>query len=194
MTDLEALLVPWTPGGRAHAGFKEGFDLLWPDLERWLDGHPGRWLFTGHSLGAALATLAASRKRPARLVTFGSPRVGDPTFVETLSEVEVARYVDCCDIVTHLPPPALPSGYAHVNEANPLYIDHLGEVQPGATESGISDDRRAGRREYIAKHAWKRGTVAVRDLADHAPINYVYALRHWAARQAKSTGGSRPPE
>jgi pimeloyl-ACP methyl ester carboxylesterase len=193
-TDVEALLEPWPQGGRAHAGFQEGLDLLWQDVERWLEAHPGRWLFTGHSLGAALSTLAASLLPPAKLVTFGSPRVGDPTFVETLSGIEVARYVDCCDVVTRLPPPAVPFDYLHVNEANPLYIDRLGEIVPGATESGISDDRRIARREYIAKYAWKRGTVAVRDLADHAPINYVYALRHWAARQDTRTVGGRPSE
>ena len=33
--------------------------------------------YTGHSLGAALAILAASRKRPAALATFGAPIVVD---------------------------------------------------------------------------------------------------------------------
>jgi hypothetical protein len=30
--------------------------------------------------------------------------------------------------------------------------------------------------EYLLKYAWKSGNVGVRDLADHAPINYVTAI------------------
>lgn len=176
--NLESFSRPWPQGGKVHEGFKEYLDLLWPDVDRWLQAHPGKLLFTGHSLGAALATLAAGLRKPAKLVTIGSPRVGDSDFVKTLSGFEISRYVDCCDLVTHLPPESF--GLTHVNPDTPLYIDHRGEIKPGVTEDFIRDDCGTAREEYLLHEAWRRGTVAVRDLADHAPINYVYALRHQA--------------
>ena len=176
--NLDTLPTPWENGGNVHKGFKKYLDLIWAELDRWLQEHPGRLLFTGHSLGAALGTLAASLRKPARLVTIGSPRVGDRDFVETLSGFDISRYVDCCDVVTRLPPPI---GFVHVNQETPLYIDQLGEIKPGATADFIREDRWTAREEYILHEAWKRGNAAVRDLADHAPINYAYALRHQAA-------------
>jgi len=173
--NLEAFSRPWPQGGKVHEGFKEYLDLIWPEVDRWIEEHPGRLLFTGHSLGAALGTLAASLRRPAKLVTFGSPRVGDSDFVKTLSGFDIARYVDGCDIVTRLPPSSF--GLTHVNPGSPRYIDRLGELKPNATESFIHADREAAREEYLLHESWRRGTTTVRDLADHAPINYVYALR-----------------
>ncbi len=178
--NLESFSRPWPQGGKVHEGFKEYFDLLWTDVDPWIDAHSGQLLFTGHSLGASLATLAASRRKPTKLVTIGSPRVGNADFVATLSEVDISRYVDCSDLVTRLPPESF--DLAHVNKANPVYIDRLGEIHPDATEDFIRDDRGTAREEYILHQAWRRGTVTVRDLADHAPINYVYALRNQAGR------------
>jgi hypothetical protein len=62
--NLETFSRPWPQGGKVHEGFKEYLDLIWPELDRWLQEHPGRLLFTGHSLGAALGTLAASLRKP----------------------------------------------------------------------------------------------------------------------------------
>lgn len=82
-TDLVATLVGWPHGGKVHRGFARAFASVQADVDRWIDendeGTPP--IFTGHSLGAALATLAASHRKAAVLVTFGSPRVGDDAFV-----------------------------------------------------------------------------------------------------------------
>ena len=40
----------------------------------------------------------------------------------------------------------------------------------------IDDDKVRGRAEYLVNHAWRYKNLPVRDLADHAPINYVSAL------------------
>ena len=40
----------------------------------------------------------------------------------------------------------------------------------------VSGDRLRARADYLLQYAWKSGNVAVRDLADHAPINYVTAI------------------
>ena len=63
--------------------------------------------FTGHSLGAALATLAASSfSQTQGICTFGCPLVGDDVFARTFaSQVggRSFRYVNNLDVVTHVP-------------------------------------------------------------------------------------------
>lgn len=173
-TDLLATLVDWTRGGNVHRGFARAFASVQPDVDRWLDasedGTPP--VFTGHSLGAALATLAASHRSAAVLVTFGSPRVGDDVFVAGMSAIDVARYVNCCDVVTSVPP----SGpwYRHVEPMR--YIDRHGVLRPDITPTEIETDRSAARAEYLKRGTWVSGNVLLRDLADHAPINYVRAF------------------
>src|SRR5690349_3616236 len=76
--------------GCVHRGFQRGLDQVWDDVARTLGEFQDRgqslW-FTGHSLGAALATLAVAKLRvpPSDkpvygLYTYGQPRVGDRDF------------------------------------------------------------------------------------------------------------------
>jgi hypothetical protein len=128
-TDLDARPVAWPEGGNVHAGFAAAFASIGGEIADWLEQHaPGAALtLTGHSLGAALATLAMSRWRARRLVTFGCPRVGDAAFAATIAAAASARYVDCCDIVCNVPPLAL--GYVDAGE--PRYIDRSGTIRAG---------------------------------------------------------------
>ena len=174
-TDLEAHQVPWNEsGGNVHGGFAAAARSMAPQVRAWLGGCPDRdrLILTGHSLGAAIATLVASVHRPTLLITLGSPRVGDPAFALTVAGLDGARIVDCCDAVTEVPP-ELPI-YTHVRP--PTYITKDGALieHPGAEE--IAHDRVHGRVEYFVKYAWRIGSVFVRDLADHAPVNYARAF------------------
>lgn len=97
---------------------------------------------TGHSLGAALATVASLRLEAdagcsgavATVHTFGSPRVGDPTFAAAFERAfrgRAWRFVNNEDIVTRIPPPELPWGekvfrYEHVGEMK--FIDAQGKL------------------------------------------------------------------
>jgi hypothetical protein len=122
----------WPEGwGSVHAGFQGAFAEVEPLLMRKLrelSGTGVRVWVTGHSLGAALATLTMARilravdegadLRVGGLYTFGSPRVGDAAFAAALSSRAAARGVplvrvrNADDAVTAIPGAAL--GYVHV--------------------------------------------------------------------------------
>jgi triacylglycerol lipase len=101
-----------------HSGFLEALNEIWPALEAELQRLPGRkvW-FCGHSLGGALATLAADRFAETRGVcTFGCPLVGDAAFAEgyiARLDGRSLRYVNHRDIVTRVPPSLF--RYTHVD-------------------------------------------------------------------------------
>ena len=127
-----------------HRGFKHALDVVWDDIKPELEKLGDVPLFmTGHSLGAALATLAAARHTPRAVYTFGSPLVGNHAFTETLKDIPIHRVVDDIDGVTFVPPPVL--GYVHVGK-----VRHLAEDPEPP----------------LLLHAEK---VAF----DHAPVNYV---------------------
>jgi triacylglycerol lipase len=118
--DLQALPVIAETVSRVHRGFKAEVDELWPmvleDLERKANDKKKIW-FCGHSLGAAMATIMASRCRhdvelndPVELYTFGSPRVGWRGYVKSL-DVAHHRWKNNNDIVTTVPLWAM--GYVH---------------------------------------------------------------------------------
>jgi Lipase (class 3) len=103
-----------------HRGFQAALNEVWSDTARNLAEYrarsKGEIFFTGHSLGAALATLAISwfAGGNASLYTFGSPRVGNGTFlskVQTNATNEHFRLVDNNDLVSRVPAALL--WYAH---------------------------------------------------------------------------------
>ena len=125
-TDLMAVSVTAPSGvGKIHKGFAVGLGAVWSQLEQALselyDGQVPIWV-TGHSLGGALATLAASQLRlnanlPVQgLYTFGQPRVGDRKFLKFLRlalPARIVRFVNNNDIVTQVPPPGILLKYWH---------------------------------------------------------------------------------
>ncbi len=172
-TNAQALLADWQGHGKVHLGFRNALASVWGPLECWLAQTAGleTWI-TGHSLGAALATLAAGLRPQARLVNFGSPRVGDGAFAAQFDDRFARRYVNCCDLVARLPPPLF--GYAHI--AHMMYIDRHGQVRPQVAAGLIDSDMAEARRNYLINDSWRFGNTGVRDLADHSPINYVSGL------------------
>jgi pimeloyl-ACP methyl ester carboxylesterase len=170
-SDANALFTPWPQGGKVHKGFHDCLQDVIGTLEPAISAIHCRLLFTGHSLGAALATLLASMHPPAALYTIGSPCVGNADFVATLQRVKNYRYVDCADIVTQIPPP-LPGGYQHAGD--PYYIFEDRHIQFNPSAATILEDRARAILEYPLKFdILKKDVVGVRQLADHTPVNYV---------------------
>jgi triacylglycerol lipase len=189
--DLRIELVDSGHGGSVHRGFKEALDEVWnsqvPSMENeslksYLDrvsnenGRQRSVWFTGHSLGAALATLAAGRYgSAARLYTFGSPRVGDRIFADRFP-VKSYRFVNNDDAVTKVP---FPLSYRHVG--NTRYIDNEGNIldDPSLGTRLVNNFLRVVRN--VSDVIYLRLTRALPDnaLSDHAPI--YYAIRIWNA-------------
>jgi len=119
-----------------------------------------------------LATLAAARRPPQTLYTYGSPLVGDKVFVASLSRVGAYRVVNNRDVVPTLPPPL---GYHHAGELH--YITHDGSIVVNPDDVTVALDRL--RRDGSAKLLRNLNgafTDAPEFLADHAPVNYVAHL------------------
>jgi len=120
ITDLEISPRLRSTDPVVHEGFKKALDVVWDEIKTELEKLEGVPLFmTGHSLGAALATLAAARHTPRAVYTFGSPLVGNHAFAQTLNGIPIHRIVDDLDGVTFLPPAQL--GYIHVGELRHLF-------------------------------------------------------------------------
>ena len=100
-------------GFAAHSGFVAAFNSMKYDLDQLVPRTlaPTELHIAGHSMGGALATLAAEylagRGHRIYLYTFGSPRVGTKEFCDNLiwelGEQNIKRYYYDGDFVTWLP-------------------------------------------------------------------------------------------
>lgn len=128
------------------AGFAAAFEQVREGLEGFLGGLGGKpvW-FTGHSLGGALATVAAFRADAPTaqgLYTFGSPRVGNAKFVRAFQEKFAGpcfRFIHGADVVTELPPGELVLGYQPLGERK--YLSSEGGLIEDAGEIDVALDR-----------------------------------------------------
>ena len=177
IADLGANLVAWPESaGRVHDGFATAVRALRPQILEWIAGAKpqlNKLILTGHSLGAAMATLAASIWRPAWLVTIGSPRTGNAAFVATVSATYSMRFVDCCDAVTEVPPDI--GGYVHTQDYK--YLTRDAGIVENPDPAFVKADRSQARADYFRRYSGQlERNVPVRDLADHAPINYARVM------------------
>ena len=89
MADLKVVKNTAMAGGKVHGGFKQEVDDVWMDILEELEHNDQLKVrkdvyMTGHSLGAAMATISSTRYVPEELFTFGSPRVGGPRFIKNI--------------------------------------------------------------------------------------------------------------
>lgn len=122
-TNITASLEPAAVGkerGQVHSGFQQAYKMLQPSIEaevvprvERMHAKPGKVLIMtgGHSLGGALATLAAydlagRHGWTAFCTTFGSPRVGDQEFRNAYRGTvgRTLRFINKFDPVPRLPP------------------------------------------------------------------------------------------
>lgn len=117
ITNLDALLTsyPLCSGCNVHKGFYDAeqqvLPLILPTIKSLKASYPSyQILVTGHSLGAALATLLAADLinvglSPVKLFNYGSPRVGNTEFANWASKYlpSRTRSTHYKDMVVHSP-------------------------------------------------------------------------------------------
>jgi len=130
-------------GAKVHSGFYTALDEVWDDVSAALAG-TDPVVLTGHSLGAALATLAAARLEDSGqsiegVFTFGQPRTGQREFATEFNRRLGAityRFINHIDLVTRVP--LLIQGYRHVGRR--MYFDASGTFYPDAGGWRIARD------------------------------------------------------
>ena len=166
LADLKVFKNTAHAGGKVHGGFQEEVNDLWLDVVNELSKNdklktPKKVYFTGHSLGAAMATIAATRTPAEALFTFGSPRVGGPLFIKNIKCPHM-RCMNNNDIVCRIPPAWL--GFRHHGEM--IYFSRDGKLAKGPTWSDMF---------YGIFNSWKRFKF-FDGVVDHGMPNYVKAI------------------
>ena len=108
--DANAVIQACESGGSIHSGFQQAYQWVVSDIHAALeqDEIKNKPLFiTGHSLGGALATIAAKKLSHqagiAACYTFGAPRVGDEHWISEI-KTPIYRLINAADCVPMLPP------------------------------------------------------------------------------------------
>ncbi|MGC6482353.1 MAG: lipase family protein [Synechococcus sp.] len=186
--------VKETDFGKFHRGFLGSLDDVWPSL--WAkyqelrkinlgqidEAGPSRrrpLFLTGHSLGGAMATVAAARLLDLdhpfiSCYTFGQPRAVDRKTriaFDIVAKDRFFRFQNNSDIVSRVPARAL--GYSHVGEC--IYISEEGEIHrdPGFWFRFL--DTIDGAIESAKK-------LQLDVIIDHKMDNYLAAIRDWQVK------------
>lgn len=127
-TDLAYIKMDFPGGGRVHQGFYMALVRIWEEIQVDLRDLDYPKIYTGHSLGAALALQAAVLVPPREVHVFGCPRVGNGEFAERLT-CPSTRYENWGDPVTYIPPPLSPWQAVHAWRHNrrPTRYVHAGD-------------------------------------------------------------------
>lgn len=167
--------------GCVHKRFYKAFTVVQHDMTSYISLLPTnsatKIICTGHSLGAAIATVAAKELEADELYTFGSPRVGNKTYVEYLhnSNVTPYRYVNNNDIITALPFAFM--GYHHFGDA--IYFNHYGQIREQSAWQLLKDRVRGSIKFLYKKEAYD-------SLFDHKIIKYREKLENNVSTQSKN--------
>jgi hypothetical protein len=189
-----------------HRGFEDAVDTAWPVIEATINNRPPTeqsLFFTGHSLGGALAIIAADFAASrlgvtaTAVYTFGSPRTGGEAFFTSYTPRlgnATFRLIDGTDLVATVPP-SLGGTYRHVGRSMQCPSDGTFDVatqpllapdqdQPdfvaGAVQAGLDDFRAWSAFRFIRaigpRPLDRLAALLPRMVRDHVPANYFRAL------------------
>jgi triacylglycerol lipase len=202
ITDF-TIAVP--PAAELHSGFVAAVETVWPPLRMALaNRQPSEQplFFTGHSLGGALATIAADRAmresnvQATAVYTFGSPRIGGATFFNIYTPQlgdATFRLVHGTDVVATVPP-SLDNQFVHVGRLLQCPTDGRFDAQTEMLPRDVNEPNflesvlRGGLADFRAITAFRLlraigprpldmlAGLLPRMVRDHVPANYFRAL------------------
>lgn len=171
VADIKAWPTDSETKGNVHSGFKGEIDKLYPEILKWLKTIENiDMVITGHSLGAAMATIFTSRMHEqganVKLYNYGSPRVGDRSWAKQFEEIEAYRFVNNNDIVCTVPPFGY---YTHIGKLH--YMSYTGKIMQGTTWYQRLHDKVRGRVRAWSKRQFFSG------IYDHMGSKYIKKLK-----------------
>jgi triacylglycerol lipase len=206
---IEDWITDFTPAlstTNLHSGFEQAVDTVWPNIKSAIENRPAderALFFTGHSLGGALALIAA--RRAARdlqnsgataVYTFGGPRVGGLAFFDEYMPrlgSRTFRFVHGGDIVPTVPPKI--GGFRHVGDCIQCPTDGRFDGPRTEMTTAVADKPdflestlAAGLADFRAMAAFRflrrigprpldrAAALLPRMVRDHLPSNYFRAL------------------
>jgi hypothetical protein len=170
----------------AHRGFMEALRHVWPSLKPHLEQLTEPLFMTGHSMGGALAQLAAWHHSPRAVYSFGAPRVGDAGFARHMTSIPIYRLVNGRDVVPGLPPSTRRLSFSAAGRL--VHIDRRGRICEIESNGEPATCFESGRLSMSA--LGERWSNPPGFLVDHAPINYSAKIQKslQAGRSAAVTG------
>ncbi len=186
--NIHAYQMPFGNAGKVHNGFKKAYLSIQVELMDLVSNNALPIFVTGHSLGAALATLASSELADNQYFdscyTFGSPRTGDPEFINSFSCENIYRVINKCDVVTTVPIDFATIKYNHVGSA--YLINDKGVLLKKLSEQDVysyQKNKIESLKKYAVTKIFNNDLKSIKDdlppfLANHAPFNYVAALQN----------------
>jgi hypothetical protein len=187
LTDLRYNYYPRRMGGgNVHNGFWTAWrsvkSKVVDQLQTAVTNKQTIW-FTGHSLGAALATLAArdmpKNFKPTAVHTFGSPRCGSPQYAKAYN-VHAKRFVNENDIVAHVPLQGIFQKYKYC---------HVGQRQIMQPDGKITSSSAAWTRllKNLAKvSVLGIGSTAASSIKNHSMNRYIGKLAKHGANRGRA--------
>lgn len=122
LNDFDVVKVKRTDAGKVHNGFADCYESLRPHILNYVNKND-QIIFTGHSLGGAMACLASFFFKKmgfnTMCITFGQPRVGNSDFKTAFDKlgIRMFRFVHGYDLV-----PTVPRlFYYHVGSLIPIF-------------------------------------------------------------------------
>jgi triacylglycerol lipase len=156
--------------GWVHSGFRTEARKIIDDVLDWAKKNKGKDIYvTGHSLGAAMALYVTQELEyagfpPKLLMSYGQPRLGNADYVDGIKAAHY-RFVNCNDLVTHVPPRAL----LFKHHGKLCYINFYGNIRPVTSWQRFKDQLRGRIR------AWKKGEF-FDGIRDHGMDKYIAKL------------------
>jgi len=178
LTDMNFIPTKWKLGGYVHNGFKSAFYKIWFEIKKELNKSKNLKIYwAGHSLGGALAHIAASEYGGECIYTIGCPRVGSRKFINTI-KIPSYRVVNMRDIVPKIPP-IFPFMYRHVGDT--IYIDHIGNLLINPPWFNKLFQKLGGSwiaiLFFLINSVWgSRLSIILNYISDHNPQNYTAKL------------------